>query len=268
MNSTYKVNVPLDKALVLSDLERRVNSSPELFVSDITAALLGAGIDCYVVGGAVRNWICGERSRDIDIAVTCGIHEAMRAVEPVCAGVELKLIAAFGLTYVRGDVDLVDVTVMRNCDDIIGEIDDTVFKGGATMLQDAQSRDFTFNTFYYGLKDGVVYNPYPTGLEDLRSRTARFIMDPRKTAVDYRIDIRFVQFLSRGYTLCVDGKRVLQEKLEYDVLRFDEFGYWLNVYVPPSEPNYPEFKRLMLEHVRSEAARERLNAWFSEMERP
>lgn len=266
MNAIYKVDVPLDEALVSADLGRRINAFPELFVSDISDALLQAGIDCYVVGGAVRNWICGQRSRDIDIAVTCDIHDAMRAIAPVCAGVETKLIEDFGLTYVKGDLDLVDVTVMRNCDDITGEIDDTTFKGGATMLQDAESRDFTFNTFYYGLKDRVVYNPFPTGLEDLKSRTARYIMDPRKTAVDYRIDIRFIQFLSRGYALCQEGRRVLEEKLEPDVLRFDDFGYWMNIYVPPSQSNYQEFKRLMLEHVRSDAARARLNTWFSEME--
>ena len=266
MNAIYKVDVLLDEALVSADLRRRINSSPELLVSDISDALLRAGIDCYVVGGAVRNWICGQRSRDIDIAVTCNIHDAMRVIEPVCKNVETKLIKDFGLTYVKGDLDLVDVTVMRNCDDITGEIDDTIFKGGATMLQDAESRDFTFNTFYYDLRDGLVYNPFSTGLKDLESRTARYIMDPRKTAVDYRIDIRFIQFLSRGYALCEDGRRVLKEKLESDVLCFDEFGYWMNIYVPPSQPNYLEFKRLMLEHVQSDAATVRLNTWFSEME--
>lgn len=251
----------------MSDLNRRINESPELLVSDISSALLDAGIDCYVVGGAVRNWICGQLSRDIDIAVTCCIQDAVRAIEPVCAGVDLKHNESFGLTYVLGNVDLVDVTIMRNCDDIIGEIDDTVFKGGATMLEDALSRDFTFNTFYYGLRDGHVYNPFPTAMDDLEARTARLIMDPRKTAVDYRIDIRFIQFMSRGYLLCDEGKRVLRAKLEDDVLRFDDFGYWMNIYVPSSQPNYQEFKRLMYENTHSKAARARLGTWFSNMER-
>lgn len=267
MNQAFRTDLALDETLVRADLQRRLNSAPELRVNHIYERLLDAGIGCYIVGGAVRNWAQGLPARDLDIAITTPIQEAMKALEGVTAGVKTKVNESFGLTYVLGDVDSVDVTIMRNCDDIDGEIDDVTFKGGATLLQDALSRDFTINTFYYCLGTNTILNPFPSAKQDLEDRVARLIMDPRKTAVDYRIGIRLVQFLSRGYALSAESAEVLQAKLESDVLRFDDFGYWMDIYVPTTQPNYPAFKQLMYTHTTSAAAHARLGQWFEDMER-
>lgn len=256
----------IDPAVVESDLERAFNTAPHWSISDVVQRLRNARIGCYVVGGAVRNWIEGKPARDLDISVTTSIEEAFVALDDITATTEHALNSQFGLLYLKGDIERVDISILRNCDDIDGEIDAVAFKGGNTLAQDALARDFTINTFYYCLATGFVYNPHPEALQDLRARELNFIMDGRKVAVDYLVSIRILQFLARGYKANDRILTLLAAKLDDDIMKYDNFGPWMQNYVPKDRSYYGDFKELMYTHSFRPESHQRLNRWFSQIE--
>lgn len=256
----------VDPSIVENDLARPFNANPHWTITSVLQRLKHAGIGCYVVGGAVRNWLEAKPARDLDIAVTTPIEEALIALEDITSTADHMLNAQFGLIYLLGDIERVDISILRSCDDIDGEIDNVVFRGGNSLAQDAHARDFTINAFYYCPSTQFVYNPYPDALRDLRAKELNLIMDERKLEVDYLVCIRILQFLARGYTASSRILKILAQRLDGDILRYDQFGPWMKNYVPKDRLYYGDFKKLMYEHSSHAESRQRLDRWFSQIE--
>jgi len=253
--------------IVERDLSRSFNAEPEASIDDVMSALSNCGIGYYVVGGAVRSWLEGRPARDLDIAVTSSIEDAFAALQKFTSCIDFTLNEKFGLLYLNGDMERVDVAIMRNCGDIDGELDEATFRGGNSISDDALARDFTINTFYYCPLSKRVMNPYPEGARDLRSRELNLIMDDRKLSVDYMACIRFLQFMARGYTASPRISEILASKLDTDILKFDQFGKWMENYVPPEREYYRAFKGMMYSHAKDPRSHQRLDGWFGDMER-
>ncbi len=87
---------------------------------------------------------------------------------------------------------------------------------GATLLDDAQRRDFTCNTLMVNLHSGELLDLIGTGLEDLRSGLLRTPLDPRQTFFDDPLRmLRAVRFKTQlGFAYDDDLKAALFEERE------------------------------------------------------
>jgi tRNA nucleotidyltransferase/poly(A) polymerase len=257
---------PVDISIIDADLDRPFNTSPFISARDVCNLFLERGIDCFVMGGAVRNWLVGRPARDIDMTVDCPIDTALSIVSALPEEVLVKPKAMFGLAYLLGDAGDIDVNSMRDCDDIAGnpDIDSVTFHPGTSLERDAQCRDFTINAFYLRVPDYRIINFFPGSLDDLESGTLRLIMDERKLNIDYRTTIRILQFLARGYRPTGQTMAVLKAKLDYDIVHYPKYREWMDFHVPRGSPDYAAFRELIFHHSADPRAIELLKTWFAE----
>ncbi|MEN0088160.1 MAG: CCA tRNA nucleotidyltransferase [Pseudomonadota bacterium] len=133
-------------------------------------ALEAARGEVRVNGGAVRNALMGEPVSDVDLStdlVPSAVIEAAKAagLKSVPTGMDHGTI-----TIVSGG-DAYEVTTLR--EDIETDGRHAVVKFGTNWQADAHRRDFTVNAIYAS-RDGTLTD-YVGGLEDIRTRTIRFI---------------------------------------------------------------------------------------------
>lgn len=260
-----ETDYPVDVSIIDADLDRPFNTSPFISARDVCNLFLERGIECFVMGGAVRNWMVGCPARDIDMTVGCPIDTALSIISPLSDAIAIKPKTKFGLAYLLGDAGDIDVNSMRNCDDIAGnpDIDAVTFHPRSSLEKDAQCRDFTINAFYLKLPDYEIINFFPECLGDLETRTIRLIMDERKLQIDYRTTIRILQFLARGYTPTDHVMAVLKEKLDHDIVSYPNYREWMEFHVPRGSPDHARFKELIFHHARDKDAVETLTNWFA-----
>lgn len=126
----------------------------------------------FIVGGAVRDTLMGGAPKDIDLCTSADPHEVTRmladaGIRSVPTGIDYGVITAvvdgnpYEITTFRRDVE---------CD---GRRAVTVW--GASLEEDAQRRDLTFNALYAD-EGGRVIDP-TGGLDDLAVRRVRFVGD-------------------------------------------------------------------------------------------
>jgi poly(A) polymerase len=158
----------------------------------IFALLNQDGEEVRVVGGAVRNSLMGLPVTDTDLATSW-------APEQVVARAEQAGIRAVPTGIDHGTVTLVidgrgfEITTLRHDAETDGSRAKVVF--GSDWQIDAERRDFTINALYAG-QDGSVID-LVGGLEDIASRTVRFIGDAdARIAEDYLRVLRYFRFFA------------------------------------------------------------------------
>lgn len=156
-------------------------------------ALAAAGAEARPIGGAVRNWLAGRPSGDIDIATTA-LPEAVAAtarglgLKAVPTGIEhgTVTVVAEGVGY--------EVTTLRQ--DVETDGRRAVVRFGRDWREDAARRDFTINAMSIG-RDGEVHD-YFGGRSDLAAGRVRFIGEPHARIREDRLRIlRFFRFHAR-----------------------------------------------------------------------
>jgi len=146
------------------------------------------------VGGAVRDLLLDVPHEDLDLATTLVPAEVMRRLESkgikaVPTGIEHGTITAVS----SGTV--VEVTTLRSDVSTDGRRATVAFTDD--WKQDAGRRDFTINALYADPYSGELYDFFG-GLDDLRSRTVRFIGDPlQRIAEDHLRILRYFRFHAR-----------------------------------------------------------------------
>lgn len=186
------------------------------------------GEEARVVGGAVRNALLGEPIADLDIATTAVPDETMRRAKAD----GLKVVPT-GLQH--GTVMVVvegvpfEVTTLRHDVETDGRHAKVAF--ARDWAGDARRRDFTINALSVG-PDGTVYD-YVGGLQDIHTRSVRFIGDPaQRIAEDYLRILRFFRFHAayghghpdaEGLHACIvarDGmERLSRERVRVELLK-------------------------------------------------
>ena len=158
----------------------------------IFALLNEDGEEVRVVGGAVRNALMDLPVTDTDLATTW-------APEQVMARAEAAGIRAVPTGIDHGTVTLVidgrgfEVTTLRHDAETDGRRAKVVF--GNDWRTDAERRDFTINALYADQTGQVV--DLVGGLEDIASRTVRFIGNPDdRIAEDHLRILRYFRFFA------------------------------------------------------------------------
>ncbi|MBU3031238.1 CCA tRNA nucleotidyltransferase [Paracoccus marinaquae] len=174
----------------MTRLPARLLADPALVA--VLDAIEAGGQRAYLVGGAVRNALLGQRVEDIDIATGAHPSEVIRLAEaaglrPVPTGIEHGTV-----TVVSGHRGF-EVTTFRR--DVETDGRRAVVAFSDRLDEDAQRRDFTMNALYAD-RAGEIIDPVG-GLPDLAARRLRFVGDARlRIREDYLRILRFFRFFA------------------------------------------------------------------------
>jgi tRNA nucleotidyltransferase/poly(A) polymerase len=184
-----------------------------------------AGVEAWVVGGAVRDELLGRDLVDLDIAVR-EPERAARGYAKRSGGAPFPLSERFGAWRIAlEDGRTVDFTALR------GSVDD-----------DLATRDFTINAIARPLAGGEAVDPFG-GEEDLRARRLRAVRDSvfeddplrllrgvrLEDELDFRLDEETERLVRRDAALATRpaGERILAELRRLSAggyRRLDELG--------------------------------------------
>jgi poly(A) polymerase len=207
-------------------------------VGKLMAVLDHDGEEARVVGGAVRNILIGEPTREIDVATTALPDEVMRRAQ--AAGFK-----AVPTGIEHGTVTIVvehigfEVTTLREDVETFGR--HAVVRFGRDWRADAARRDFTINALSLS-RDGVVHD-YVGGLADIAVRRVRFIgQASARIAEDYLRVLRFFRFHAaygvglpdpEGLRACVDAREKL-DRLSRERVRMELIKLLVAVHTVPT----------------------------------
>ena len=146
------------------------------------------------VGGAVRDFLLGEHPGDLDLATTHDPNEVIRkleaaAIKAIPTGIDHGTVTAIS------SGTIVEVTSLRADVSTDGRRATVSFTDD--WKQDAGRRDFTINALYADPYSGELFD-YFGSLDDLKSRTVRFIGEPlQRIAEDHLRILRYFRFHAR-----------------------------------------------------------------------
>jgi len=145
----------------------------------------GLGLECYVVGGYVRDLFLERPSKDIDIVVVgSGLEMAKAYGKALGKGAYVSLFKNFGTAQVRkGNLEVEFVGARK--ESYHRESRNPVVEDG-TLEDDQNRRDFTINAMAICLnadRFGELVDPFD-GLYDLEDRIIRTPLDPDITFSD------------------------------------------------------------------------------------
>ena len=203
---------------------------------DVVETLQDAGFEAYIVGGAVRDLLCGVKPKDFDVATDATPEQVKRLFRRAfIIGRRFRIVHVI---YGRGRAnEVIEVSTFRayldsadakqvsgnektskqqlanssHAVDASGRVlRDNVW---GPMEEDAARRDFSINAMYYDPTTQIVVD-YHNGIRDAKKRVMRMIGEP---AARYREDpvrvIRAVRFMAKLSHLGFTMERATREPL-------------------------------------------------------
>ncbi len=142
-------------------------------------------VDCYVIGGYVRDLLLNRPCKDIDIVVIGdGINVANRLAAALGNGINVSVFKNFGTAMIKLDDFEIEFVGARKesyrTDSRKPEVT------GGSLDDDQKRRDFTINALAISLNIedfGSLLDPF-TGLADLEAKIIRTPLDPEITYSD------------------------------------------------------------------------------------
>lgn len=143
------------------------------------------------VGGCVRNALLGEPVEDIDLATPLTPDAVTQKLES--AGIKVIPTGIdHGTVTAIIEENKFEITTLRFDDEEDGRR--AVVSYTKDWIEDAKRRDFTMNTLLCDTQ-GNIFDPLECGLDDVKSRTIRFVGDPaERIKEDYLRILRFFRF--------------------------------------------------------------------------
>src|SRR5690606_13234910 len=179
-------------------------------LSDVAEA---AQVECYVVGGYVRDRIMGrDFKNDIDVVVVgSGIDFAMRVGDRL--GSQVTVFKNFGTAMLQHDQLQIEFVGARKESYRLDSRKPIVEDG--TLQDDQNRRDFTINAMALSLTKadfGRLLDPFG-GLQDIQDRIIRTPLDPNETFSDDPLRMmRAVRFATQlGFKIDVAAIKAIKE---------------------------------------------------------
>jgi len=157
------------------------------------------GLECYVIGGWVRDLFLHRPSDDIDVVVIgSGISLAEAVAKKLGKGAHLSVFKTYGTAQVkRGDIELEFVGARR--ESYTHDSRNPIVEDG-TLQEDQNRRDFTINAMAICLNEkryGELLDPFD-GIEDLERCIIRTPLNPDITFSDDPLRMmRAIRFASQ-----------------------------------------------------------------------
>lgn len=205
-------------------------------ISDVAAR---QNLQCYVIGGYVRDYLLQRPSKDIDIVVL-GSGTAFAEEVGRVLGCNVSVFKNFGTAMLRyGDIELEFVgarkeSYQRNSRKPIVE--------DGTLEDDQNRRDFTINALAFSLnKDsyGELVDPFG-GIQDLKHGLIRTPLDPDVTFSDDPLRmIRAIRFASQlGFKITDDTFEALaRNKGRLEILSMERISEELHKILLSPQPS-------------------------------
>lgn len=175
------------------------------------------GVECYVIGGYVRDIFLERPSCDIDVTVVgSGIAVAETLCKELGKGAHLSIFKRFGTAQVKYHGQEIEFVGARSESYSSNSRKPTVESG--TLLDDQRRRDFTINVLALCLnadRFGELVDPFD-GLLDLQDKIIRTPLDPDITFTDDPLRMmRCVRFATQlGFFICDETFEALQRNAE------------------------------------------------------
>ncbi len=170
------------RKLTKEDLVRLLDHRIFHQISDLADAM---GIECYVIGGYVRDLFLERPSKDIDVVVVgSGIRLAQALAATLGRGAHLSVFSNFGTAQVKYHGHEVEFVGARK-ESYSHDSRKPVVEDG-TLEDDQNRRDFTINALAVCLNKarfGELVDPFE-GLLDMEDRLIRTPLDPDVTFSD------------------------------------------------------------------------------------
>ncbi|MDC0711360.1 CCA tRNA nucleotidyltransferase [Stigmatella sp. ncwal1] len=265
---------PIGPTVVRESLEQVIcqQEGHTVRIQEVIALLQGQGVRVFVAGGACRDWLTGAPVKDVDLSLDRPVKEAHAILRQAFPGMDpvLRRNERFG-TLSWGDAASggVDLNILRSHHDI--QNDDmwtTSFVARQDLREDALTRDFSMNAFYYPChEEGRLWDPLGCGLEDLQGRVLRLITHPRVLSTSYRTTFRIIQFLCRGYVPAPNIHEHLERFADHDIQGMgDRLLNWLPNHLGKDLGLWREFRQRLSTFARQDASRKVLDRVFARQE--
>ena len=181
------------RKLTQEDLVRLLDKRIFHLISETADA---EGMECYVVGGYVRDLFLERPSQDIDVVtVGSGIRLARALANRLGTGAHLSVFSNFGTAQVKWHGLEVEFVGARKESYSSDSRKPSVSRG--TLRDDQLRRDFTINALWFDPLEKLVYDTVG-GLADLDRGVIRTVGNPEERfGEDFLRMLRAVRFASR-----------------------------------------------------------------------
>lgn len=185
-----------------------------------------------LVGGCVRDALLGEQPKDFDIVIPKSSDFAEVTLELESNGWKCKEAGLrFNVLHVSKNDENFEIAAYRK---------DVYAEGGVICMgspiravniedgdinTDAHRRDFTVNALYYDPFSGSVLDPTGRGLDDIRTKTLRFVgKASERLKEDPMRAFRFYRFIHKGFTPSPKCLRAVRQYFPECVKKLSELG--------------------------------------------
>lgn len=183
---------------IASKLHERIPPGPS-YMELITEMYL-RGYETYLVGGTVRDFIQGEKSKDIDLVTTMPLKSALPLIKSMFNNkysyYKENGYIRIGGAPASGDpfIDVKNFTVSNS------GAGSKIF--GSEIESDLKIRDFACNAIYYDAINRRIIDPSGRGIKDAKNKKLTIVKDQQFHSAYFsggQIVIRLVKFVTRGY---------------------------------------------------------------------
>jgi tRNA nucleotidyltransferase/poly(A) polymerase len=200
-------------------------------VKDLHKLFKASGKKLYLVGGAVRDFLTGDKPKDFDLATDALPDEVLGIIDDKYrTNLQGK---AFGVVVVftKDQPDGMEIATFR---EDVSKGRNPEVKLGATIEQDVKRRDISFNGLFFDLDTNEIVD-LVGGQQDLKDGVTRMIGDPTERFEEDSLRIlRAFRFASRyGHPLHKDTEAAISKRNQLENI----------------EPESGEMKRISQERI-------------------
>ncbi|WP_462137087.1 CCA tRNA nucleotidyltransferase [Candidatus Mycalebacterium sp.] len=147
----------------------------------VVRSLKDAGHSAFMVGGCVRNMLCGLAAGDFDLT-TSATPQEVRKIFPRTVAVG----ESFGVIIVSKGSDSFEVATFRKDFDYKDGRHPETVSYGTSEKDDVERRDFTINGLLLDPENGEIFD-YVGGRKDLEAKIVRTIGEPERRFAEDRL---------------------------------------------------------------------------------
>ena len=193
--------VPAEKEIadaINGKLNERIPPGPSYY--ELISEMYLRGYETYLVGGTVRDFLQGEKSKDIDLVTTMPLKSALPLIRSMFNN-KYSYTKNHGFIRIGGSPASGDPFIdVKNFTLSNAGAGSKIF--GSDIEFDCKIRDFACNAIYYDAINKRFIDPSGTGIEDAVSRTLTVIKDKDIHSDMFtggQLVIRLIKFAVRGY---------------------------------------------------------------------